>query len=275
MTETFPDYVAVDYRQGVGETNASYPTLAGKIQKAREVIETGLEHHRNPAVLWTGGKDSTLMLYILHRTVECSDYDMPTVIFPDHLQHPARLQSFVRRWADQWGMQLVVARNDSVRSIVRQENKKRGDELAVSELTDPSRWHVRDVLGHTEPTFSFQLADPVCRYLLTTFPLNNVMENDRIDGVISGVRWEDYPEETFVSPSHRPGLYRPQNRIHPLLQFTDRDVWDAFFTCVVPTAVECYPAGHVPEHADDLPEGVAHESVPIARGYFEGPTPAR
>ena len=39
---------------------------------------------------------------------------------------------------------------------------------------------------------------------------------------------------------------------------------------VVPEEVEDYPAGHVPQDFDDLPNDLTHEDVPVSPKYFEG-----
>jgi len=58
MSTEFPASVDVDYADGEGEGPADYPSLQHKIEKAIEVTKTGLEEYENPAVMWTGGKDS-------------------------------------------------------------------------------------------------------------------------------------------------------------------------------------------------------------------------
>jgi len=58
--------VDVDYTDGQGGTPSNYPSLQHKIEKAVEVTRRGLEQYDNPAVMWTGGKDSTLTLYFIN-----------------------------------------------------------------------------------------------------------------------------------------------------------------------------------------------------------------
>ena len=100
------------------------------------------------------------------------------------------------------------------------------------------------------------------------------MEEYDIDGVISGVRWDEQEaraEETFFSPRHDPDLFPPHDRIQPILQFAERDVWDAFWGYVVPDTVAAFPdEGYVPQSDDDLPEGVEQDDVPISPKYFAG-----
>ena len=87
MSTEFPASVDVDYADGEGEGPADYPSLQHKIEKAIEVTKTGLEEYENPAVMWTGGKDSTLTLYFINQVAEQFGYEKPTAVFIDHYQH--------------------------------------------------------------------------------------------------------------------------------------------------------------------------------------------
>jgi phosphoadenosine phosphosulfate reductase len=115
----FPDYIDVDYTAGEGESAADYPSIEHKIEKALEITETGLREYENPAVMWTGGKDSTLTLYFVKEVVEqYDDLDLPPTVFIDHFQHFEELMDFVERWADEWDLEVVYARNTDVGDYV-------------------------------------------------------------------------------------------------------------------------------------------------------------
>jgi len=226
MTDDFPASVDVDYADGEGEDPADYPSLQHKIEKAIEVTRQGLAQYDTPAVMWTGGKDSTLTLYFINQVAEEYGYEKPTAVFIDHFQHFDSITDFVEHWADEWGIDLVYA-----------------------------------------DTY-------VGNHLLKTVALNNALEAHDIDGVISGVRWDEQEaraDETFFSPRHDPDLFPPHDRIQPILQFAEADVWEAFWNYVVPDTVEAFPdEGYVPQADDDLPEGVSQEDIPISPKYFAG-----
>ena len=271
MTEQeFPDYIDVDYTDGEGESPDGYPTLDHRMRKAIEVTKKGLEEYRNPAVMWTGGKDSTLTLYFIKEVADEYGYDMPPAVFIDHFQHFDDIIEFVERWADDWGVELVYARNDDVNALADEP----GDEVRVEDLNEGNQHHVRDILEYEEDTFPFLLDTYVGNHLLKTVPLNNAIEERGIDGIISGVRWDEQEaraDETFFSPRHDPDIYPPHDRVHPILQFDEGAVWDAFWNFVVPDTVEGYPdEGYVPQGYDDLPEGISREDVPVSPKYFEG-----
>jgi phosphoadenosine phosphosulfate reductase len=270
----FPDYLDVDYTDGEGETPETYPSIEHKIEKALEVTQRGLEQYENPAVMWTGGKDSTLTLYFVKEVAEKHGYDLPTTVFIDHFQHFDELMEFVEHWADEWDLEVVYARNTDVGDYVDENGLTPGDDIPIDALSEHNQHHVRNILEYEEDTFPFLLDTYVGNHLLKTVALNDTLESEGIDGIISGIRWDEQEaraDETFFSPRHDPDIYPPHDRIQPILQFAEADVWEAFWYFVVPETVEGYPEeGYVPQDYDDLPNGLTHEDIPVSPKYFEG-----
>ena len=274
MSANFPEYVDVDYEDGTNEDPEGYPHLNDKLEKATEVTREALETYENPAVMWTGGKDSTLVLYVVKEVAERYDYDLPMAIFIDHFQHFDDIHAFVDRWAQEWNVEVVYARNEDIGEYVDEHDLDPGDEIIVAELDDHNRHHVENILEYEEGTFPFLLDTYAGNHLLKTVALNDALEEYDIDGVISGVRWDEQEaraDETFFSPRHDPEIYPPHDRVQPILQFDEAAVWEAFWTVVAPDTVEAFPEeGYVPESANDLPEGVEREDVPVSPKYWEG-----
>ena len=273
MGDEFPEYVDVDYNDGEGESPADYSTLQDKVEKAIEVTRQGLETYDNPAVMWTGGKDSTLTLYFIEQVAQRFDLETPPAVFIDHYQHFDEIHDFVDRWAEEWDLDVVYARNEDVGAYVDAEGLEPGDDIPVDALSDHNQHHIREILEYEEDTFPFLLDTYVGNHLLKTVALNDTLESEGIDGVISGVRWDEQEaraNETFFSPRHDPDIYPPHDRIQPILQFDERAVWDAFWHFVVPDAVEAFPEGYVPESAEDLPEAVSWDEIPISPKYVAG-----
>ena len=270
----FPDYLDTDYTDGEGETPDDYPTLEDKIEKAIEVTRQGLEQYENPAVMWTGGKDSTLTLYFIKEVAEQFDLETPPAVFIDHYQHFDAIHDFVDHWAEEWDLDVIYAKNEDVGAYVDDHGLGPGDDIPVSELSEHNQHHVRNILEYEADDFPFLLDTYVGNHLLKTVALNDALEKYGIDGVISGVRWDEQEaraDETFFSPRHDPDLFPPHDRIQPILQFAEADVWDAFWNFVVPDTVTAYPDdGYVPQGAADLPEGVTQADVPISPKYFAG-----
>jgi phosphoadenosine phosphosulfate reductase len=274
MSDQFPDYVSVDYTDGEGADPEDYPGLETKVEKATEVVREALEEYRRPAVMWTGGKDSTLTLYVVREVAREFGYEVPPAVFIDHFQHFDELLEFVERWAGNWDLDVVYARNEDVGEYVDANELVPGDDIPVDELGEHNQHHVREILEYEEESFPFLLDTYVGNHLLKTVALNDAIEDNDFDAIISGVRWDEQEaraDETFFSPRHDPDIYPPHDRVQPILQFDERDVWDAFWHVVVPDTVEGYPEeGYVPQSDDDLPEGVTQADIPVSPKYFAG-----
>lgn len=269
----FPEYVDVEYSAGEGQSSAEYPTLNAKIEQAIEVTRRGLEQYSQPAVMWTGGKDSTLTLYFVLEVASQFGLDTPPAVFIDHFQHFDGIDEFVTRWANNWDVDVHYATNDDIGTYVEAHGIDPGDKIPVNALDEHNRHHVRDILEYEKDTFPFLLDTYVGNHLLKTVALNDALQEYDIDGVLSGVRWDEQEaraDETFFSPRHDPDRYPPHDRIHPILQFTERDVWDTFWDFAVPDTVSDFPEGYVPESATDLPNGVEWADLPISPKYVAG-----
>lgn len=269
MPGDFPAYVSVDYSAGEGETPGDYATTESKIERAISVTKQGLEEYQNPVVMWTGGKDSTLTLYFVLQVAEEYGYELPDAVFIDHFQHFGSVFDFVERWADEWGITVEYARNTDVGDLADTP----GDEIRVEDLNESNYVEVREKLEYEEDTFPFLLDTYVGNHLLKTVALNNIITRLDIDGIFSGVRWDEQDaraDETFFSPRHEVDKYPPHDRIHPILQFTERDVWEVTWEFVVPDSVPDYPEGHIPADYDDLPDGIDQTDIPVSPKYFEG-----
>lgn len=270
MIEDFPEYLSVDYTAGEGESPEDYPNLPDKIKKGLEVTEKALQEYRNPAIMWTGGKDSTLTLYLVKEMADDLDIQIPPAIFIDHFQHFDEITGFVERWAEDLGMEIIYARNNDVARLADEP----GDDIRVEDLNEQNKREVRQKLEYEEDTFPFLLDTYVGNHLLKTVALNNVLEENNVDGVISGVRWDEQEarsDETFFSPRHDSEKYPPHDRIHPILQFDEHAVWETTWNYLVPDLVEQYPEdGYVPQSHTDLPNDLTHQDIPVSPKYFEG-----
>ncbi|QIB73595.1 phosphoadenosine phosphosulfate reductase family protein [Halogeometricum borinquense] len=274
MPEGFPDYLDVAYEDGEGETPDDYPSIHDKIEKAIEVTKEGLEQYENPVVMWTGGKDSTLCLYFIKEVAEKHGYDVPPAVFIDHYQHFDEIHDFVDKWADEWDLEVIYARNEDVGAYVDEHSLSPGDDIDISELSEHNQHHVRNLLEYEDETFPFLLDTYVGNHLLKTVALNDALEEYDVDGVISGVRWDEQEaraDETFFSPRHDPDIYPPHDRVQPILQFDEASVWQAFWNFVVPDTVAEYPDdGHVPQSSEDLPNDLTQDDIPVSPKYFAG-----
>jgi phosphoadenosine phosphosulfate reductase len=264
----FPDYVDVDYEDGRSQTAADYPSLTDKLDKAVTVTRTALEQYERPAVMWTGGKDSTLVLYVVREVAAELGVDVPPVVFIDHFEHFDETMEFVHRWVDEWDLDLVISRNRELAEL----GAEPGMEIPVADLSEATRKELARV-DFEGDTLTVDADSLVGNHLLKTVALNETLTEHGFDGIFSGVRWDEQDarsDETFFSERHDSEKYPPHDRVHPILQFDERALWEAMWSFVVPDAVPAYPEGYVPASREDLPEGITAEDIPVSPKYFEG-----
>lgn len=108
---------------------------------------------------------------------------------------------------------------------------------------------------------------------MKTVALNSVLDEFEYDAVFSGIRWDEQDsraDETFFSPRQDSEKYPPHDRVHPILQYTESDVWDGLWQTVVPSEVPLMDGMKIPKAINDIPEGISINDLPICELYFEG-----
>ncbi len=193
--------------------------LEAKRAISETVLLEAIERGHQPAILWTGGKDSTLILYLALAALRRTGKDIPPAILVDHAQHFRETLAFVREVAAKEGVQLLLARNDAV---LAHATPGVGT-IPLSEL-DPEDQEEALKAGLEGQAVPLSLNTPVGNHLLKTVALNRTIRAGGFDRIITGIRWDENParaSEVFFSPREDP----PHVRVHPILPWTEREVW--------------------------------------------------
>ena len=200
--------------------------LEEMVEKSVYVLREVMSRFNNPCILFSGGKDSTLLLYLakqaFYDTIPCD------VVHIDTSFKFTEIYEFRDKLAKEWDFNLVVAKND--KEIKRGMNRSKG----------------RDVCCHT----------------LKTEALRDIIEKEGYDAVIVGIRRDEHGirnKEHFFSPRDKEfrwnyakerkggdsGLESTQDsefegwdifstefegadhmRVHPILHWDEIDVWE-------------------------------------------------
>jgi phosphoadenosine phosphosulfate reductase len=239
--------------------------IKAKIRAGEEVVKRALEEYdpENTVIGFTGGKDSTLTAWLVKRVCEEHEIKKPRFMFVDHGQHFDELEDYVERLADDWGFDVLTARNED---LIEKADEP-GEMVPVAELNETNREEAARIDEDMDEV-PWLMDTEAGNHLLKTVPMNQLLKEEGINAVINGVRWDEHEsrgDEDFYSPRDEP----EHIRVHPILQLDERDVWDVSWFHMVPdiTGVEinCYP-----ETEDDLPEGLTKEDVPISPKYWAG-----
>lgn len=240
--------------------------LKAKIKAGKEVVKQALKEHgpENTVIGFTGGKDSTLTAWLVRRVCEEEGFEKPRFMFVDHGQHFDDITEYLERISDEWGFEIVVAKNTDL--IEKAEEP--GDKVSVEELNERNREEAERVGDYEE--VPWLMDTEAGNHLLKTVPMNQLLEDQGIEAVINGVRWDEHEsrgDEEFYSPRDNP----EHLRVHPILQFDEREVWDVTWHHMVPDTVEGFEEMEdYPETTEDLPNSLTLGDLPISPKYWEG-----
>lgn len=177
-----------------------------KEQKSREIIREAFQKFglEKIAVAWSGGKDSTVLLHLIRQ--EYGAVPITTINLDTSAKFP-EIYAFRDRLAQEWGLKLQIVRNDEALKTIT---------LAADSEN--------------------------CCYLLKTIPIQKAIVELGLAALLTAVRWDEQDarqDETYFSPRHNP----EHMRVHPILHFTERDIWSYIGRHAVPYC-ELYDKGY-------------------------------
>ena len=164
-------------------------TLAEKIEESCSILRYALDAFDGSlAVTFSGGKDSLVVLHLI-RSLGDATIPFPVFNLDTTVKFPEVLQ-FRDHLAGLWNLRLVVLQDaEAAKRLEIGKDKK------------------------------------ACCLALKVQPLNRGIIEHRIRGLITAIRWDEQEaraEEQCLSPRELP----PHTRIHPILHFTEADIWD-------------------------------------------------
>jgi len=196
--------------------------LAEKIRRSKEIIQEAISKFGldKLVIAWTGGKDSTLMLWLFRETCREMNMTMPECIFIDEGDVFQEIVDHVGQIGKIWDVKVNVLKNTDVLS----KAEKLGDIIRVAELNERNRREVQRI-GFAGEEFPFEPESMVGNHLMKTIALSMFIENNDIHAVATAIRWDEQDArqtEGYFSVRHAP----EHTRVHPVLHFRERDIWD-------------------------------------------------
>lgn len=215
--------------------DANKMVLNKKIEDSMSVIREAFSKFkiRELAITWTGGKDSTLGLWLIRQVCQEDGIPLPLVFTIDEYDSFDEIEAFIHQYKKEWGVNLVVCRNDDV---IKAAKGKLGAMVQVKDFNERNCKEVERI-GYEEDEFPFEAESYVGNHLMKTVPFNLFLEEHNTKAVFQGLRWDEQAarskDEYF---SYRgPGEFSPgHTRINPILHFAERDVWNTNHTFNIP-----------------------------------------
>ncbi|MCL5101374.1 MAG: phosphoadenosine phosphosulfate reductase family protein [Candidatus Parvarchaeota archaeon] len=202
-------------------------SLDAKEDMAFVVIKDALKRYKRPTIVWSAGKDSTVVLDLVKRVCKELKMAIPPALFIDHGQHYDETMEMLKEISKKWGFKMLYARNEDVLSKVGKNNK-----IKISALNDLNQKEAKRI-GYEKPEMDYDLETEVGNHLLKTVAMNLAIEKYRFDALFTGVRWDENEArsgEVFISPRTHPDHVRVQ----PILPFTERNIWQYMFKYKLP-----------------------------------------
>ena len=165
-------------------------SLNQKVDQAKKVIiEAKHKYDDSVAIAWTGGKDSTLILFLVKEVFG----EVPwQVFFNDSTMEFDEIYQHIQKLKKDWQLDLIVKKHtpDDLNKIKKSQDKFEKQRLA--------------------------------RMAKINSLVQAVTEN-KWEALITGIRFDEHEsrdDETFFSERNN------HVRVHPILEFTEQDVWE-------------------------------------------------
>ena len=203
-----------------------------KIIQSKKVIHAAFEKfgHERLAIAWTGGKDSTLMLWLYRQVCNELSMPIPRCMFIDEGDLFEEIVDLVNKVKEEWSVPVIVVKNTDV----SRKAKVLGDIVRVQDLNKRNRQEIARLDFHEE-FFPFEPESYVCNHLMKTVAMNTFIEENSIQAISTAIRWDEQEarlQEEYFNPRHNPN---PEHtRAHPILHFKERDIWDTTFKYNIP-----------------------------------------
>lgn len=207
--------------------------LDEKIQHSKKIIKEALEKYgeENVAVAWTGGKDSTTMVWLFREACKEIGVPMPKCMFIDEGYVFEEIWDIVNRLKEEWTLDVKIAKNTDVSD----KAKNVGDMIRIGSLNARNRAEI-EKLQFQEDAFPFEPESYVGNHLMKTVAMNAFLEDNGVKALATAIRWDEQEarvEEDYFSPREVP----PHMRVQPILHFKERDIWNFIFKFKVPFCV--------------------------------------
>ncbi len=205
-------------------------SLVEKIEYSKKIINDSLERFSRDElyVAWTGGKDSTTMLWLFLESCKESNATMPKAMFIDEGSVFDEIITFVNRVKKEWAIEVETIKNHDVSD----KAANLGDPIYVADLNERNRKEI-EKLAYTEEMFPFEPESLVGNHLMKTVAMNMFIETNSVKAISTAIRWDEQPariKEDFFSPRADPD----HTRIQPILHFNERDIWSTIHEYRIP-----------------------------------------
>jgi phosphoadenosine phosphosulfate reductase len=197
------------------------------VQKSKDVVREAFTKF-NPAdtgITWTGGKDSTLNLWIIRQVCVEDNIELPRVMTIDEGDAFPEITDFLISISKKWAIDLEWLCNfDVLKAAMSHLNNM----VVVKDLNERNQAEVKRV-GTGADSFTFEAESQEGNHLMKTVMFNQFVEKYNLKAMFMAMRRDEQAarkeDEYFIKKEG--GLLMPEHyRISPILHFSERELWD-------------------------------------------------
>lgn len=208
------------------------------VEISKEIIRQAFERFKleELAITWTGGKDSTLTLWIIRQVCLEKGISIPKTMIIGEGDEFEEIEEFVERVKNEWTVPLEVCRNEDV---LKAANYTLNALVKVRDLNERNRAELKRI-GFDGDEFPFEAESYVGNHLMKTVVFNEFIERNGIKGIFQGLRWDEHParfNDEYFELKEGGELVPEHTRIRPILHFTEKDLWDTYAAFRIPYCV--------------------------------------
>jgi phosphoadenosine phosphosulfate reductase len=209
--------------------------LAGKIEKSKEIFRQAFEGFspEETRLIWSGGKDSTLVLWICRQLCQEENLKIPKAFTIDEGDAFEEIDEFLKKYSSDWNVGLDWGRNEDV---LKACNYILGADVHVRDLNERNRAELRRI-GFDQEKFPFEAESYAGNHLMKTVVFNTYLEDNNVRAVFQGLRWDEHParkNDQYFEDIAAAELVPAHTRYRPILHFTERDIWDTTLHYEIP-----------------------------------------
>ncbi len=201
--------------------------LSTKIEKSKEIFKQAFKKFNveKTRIIWSGGKDSTLVLWICRQFCQEYELEIPKAFTIDEGDTFKEIEDFLKEYSKEWNVELDWGRNDDV---LKACNYKLNAEVDVKDLNERNQAELKRI-GFDQEKFPFEAESYVGNHLMKTVVFNTYLADNSVEAIFQGLRWDEQParkNDEYFEDIAEAELVPAHTRCRPILHFTERDIWD-------------------------------------------------
>jgi len=205
------------------------------VEKSKEVTRETFKKFTSDelAITWTGGKDSTLALWIIRNVCQEDSIKLPKVMTIDEFDVFEEIHDFMNKYAKEWNLDLEWCRNDDV---IKAAGGNLNAIVKVKDLNQRNQAELKRI-GFEEEIFPFEAESYTGNHLMKTVMFNTYIERHNVKGIFQGLRRDEQSarvQDDYFEKKEAAHLIPEHVRIKPILHFTERALWDTYQVYKIP-----------------------------------------